>query len=80
MSKKPIETPQAHDLRRTFEDAIAQIQRCGEPRGHSKTPIAVHRQTTEPGDPAAEKRALSDAARALARLWNISPALVRRGG
>jgi|HubBroStandDraft_3_1064219.scaffolds.fasta_scaffold502892_1 hypothetical protein len=73
---KPLSASEAHDLRRTFETAIAQIQQGAE-RCQSKTPIAPRRQTTMPGDQSAEKRALKDAARALAQLWNISPTLVR---
>jgi hypothetical protein len=77
---KPTDAPQARDPQRTFQTAIAQIQRSGEPRSHSKIPIAARKQVPTPGDQAAEKRALTDAARALAQLWNIAPALVRRGG
>jgi len=76
MLMKSLSASEAHDLRRTFETAIAQIQQGGE-RSRSKTPIAVRRQTVLPGDQTAEKRALTDAARALAQLWNISPTLVR---
>jgi hypothetical protein len=77
IATKPIPAPQAHDLRRTFETALAQIQHSGEPRGRSKTPIAVRKNAIVLDAQAAEKRALTDAARALAQLWNISPALVR---
>jgi hypothetical protein len=73
---KSLSASEAHNLRRTFEAAIAQIQPGGE-RCYSKTPIVVRRQNIVPGDQTAEKRALTDAARALAQLWNISPSLVR---
>jgi hypothetical protein len=73
---KSLSASEAHDLRRTFETAIAQVQQ-GKERCRAKTPIFVRKQTTMPGDPNAEKRALTDAARALAQLWNISPTLVR---
>jgi hypothetical protein len=77
---KPIGAPQELDPRRTFEAALAQIRHNnGEPR-LSKTSIAVRKQTAMPGAQAAEKQALTDAARALARLWKVSPALARRGG
>ena len=67
----------AADLRRTFESAIAQIQQGTEPLSRSKTPIFVRKQAVAPKGPDAEKRALTDAARALAQLWNISPRLIR---
>jgi hypothetical protein len=76
---KPIGAPQELDPRRTFEAALAQIRHNGEPR-LSKTPIAVRKQTAMSCAQAAEKQALTDAARALSRLWNVSPALARRGG
>jgi hypothetical protein len=73
------------ELRRTFEAAIAKIQHSDQSehsqRRVSKQPVSqraiVLRGTMMPGDQAAEKRALTDAARALAQLWNISPTLVR---
>jgi hypothetical protein len=73
---KPTSTPQAHDLRRTFETALAQVQNGDAPRKRYM-PIAVRKNVTLPDAQATEKRALTDAARALAQLWNISPALVR---
>jgi hypothetical protein len=76
MLQKSLSASEAHDLRRKFESSIAQVQPWKE-RCYSKTPIVVRRQTIVPGDPTAEKRALTDAARALAQLWNISPTLVR---
>ena len=80
IATKPTNAPLAHDARQKFESAIAQIHQSAEPRSGSKTPIAVRKQTAVPDDHGAEKRALTDAARALAQLWNISPALVRKGG
>lgn len=64
------------DPRRTFETAISELQRRVQPR-KSQTPIAV-RDNALARDSAAEKRVLTDAARALAQLWNVSPALIRR--
>jgi len=75
MATNPVPAPPADDLRRTFETAIAQMQRS--PQSRSKTPIFVRKQRTLPDDSAAEKRALTTAARALAQLWNISPNLIR---
>ncbi|HTS34757.1 MAG TPA: hypothetical protein VMH04_03735 [Candidatus Solibacter sp.] len=66
--------PGVDDPRRTFESAIAHLQ-AG--RSCSQTPIALRSRKTIVGDPGAEKRVLNDAARALARLWNVSTALIR---
>jgi len=74
LTKSPAE--ERDDPRRTFETAISELQRRVHPR-KSRTPIAL-RPNTPAGDSAAEKRVLTDAARALARLWNVSPALIRR--
>jgi len=67
--------PSQDDLRRTFETALETIQHPNKPR--SQTPIVVRKPTAETGGQASEKRALTDAARALAHLWKISPSLVR---
>ena len=75
MPSKPGFVAPMDDPRRTFESAIAQIQ--GGQRPSSQTPIAVRPQAPLADGPAAEKRAVTDAARALARLWKVSPALVR---
>jgi hypothetical protein len=79
MQTKPmtLSTSQAHDLRRTFESAIAQVRRSDEPLSASKKPIFVRKATVPLRSDDMEKRALTDAARALAQLWNISPTLVR---
>ena len=76
MPTKPTLAPPMADPRRTFESAIAQIQHRGG-RPLSQTPIAVRKHAATPDDSALEKRAVTDAARALAQLWKVSPALVR---
>jgi hypothetical protein len=75
VAKKQMVAASVEDLRQTFDNALAQIRRRGETPNPYKVPIAIRRSA--PGDPVAEKRALTDAARALAQLWNISPTLVR---
>lgn len=67
--------PSPDDLRRTFETALETIQHHNKPR--SQTPIVVRKPTVATSDQVSEKRALTDAARALAHLWKISPTLVR---
>jgi len=67
----------SEDPRQTFEAAIAQIHGAGKPAIPSRTtPIVVRRQAT-PTSLDTEKRAVTDAARALAKLWNLSGTLVR---
>ncbi len=59
------------DLRRAFESAISKTL-GSERMNPSHRPIAQRNS-----DEVCEKRALTDAARALAQLWNISPTLIR---
>jgi hypothetical protein len=77
---KPIDAPQAYDLRRTFETALARIQQSKEPSSRSKTPIVIRKHAVTPDAQAGEKQAVEDAARALAQLWKISPVPVLKGG
>ncbi len=64
LAAKLVPGASSDDQRQTFDAAMAQIQRCGEPPIPSKTPIAVRKQTA-PDDPATQKRALTEAARAI---------------
>lgn len=62
-----------NNLKRSFESAVRdiyQIGLTGRPSPH-RTPIARRRNIAEPNGNA-EKRALSDAARALAQLWKVA--------
>lgn len=74
VAKKRGDESSADDLRRTFETALAQLGRSSEP---AKVLAERRNQALPPDDLADEKRALNSAARALARLWKISPSLVR---
>jgi hypothetical protein len=74
---KLVQVPSVDDAKQTFETAIARIKHGAKPAPRTQIPIAVRNRTTVPDDQATEKRALTDAARALAQLWNISPTLVR---
>jgi hypothetical protein len=69
--------PSAETSKQTFETAMTQVQHGGQSTNPSQIPIAIRKRLKVRGDQATEKRALTDAARALARLWNVSPALVR---
>ncbi len=68
--------PMPKNLKRSFENAVRDIYEVGLTGKASsyRTPI-VQRQRVAPSESYinAEKRALSDAAKALAQLWNISP-------
>jgi hypothetical protein len=65
------------DPKRAFESAIAQIQQ-GPRLITSRTPIGMRRRPTAPAlnPQVVEKQAVTDAARALAALWHVSPTLV----
>ena len=62
------------DLQRAFEAAVGEIHQAGHAmqRLRYRTPI-VQRNPEPPSRVETEKRAVSDAARALARLWKVSP-------
>jgi hypothetical protein len=77
-SKTPAQRlPVTMNLKRTFENAVRDIYQA-ELDGKAsryRTPIAQRSATHAPEAKAiAEKRALSDAARALAQLWKVTPA------
>jgi hypothetical protein len=68
--------PPAKHLKRAFECAVRDIYEVGLTGKVSqyRTPIAQRAGTRVTGSPVNdEKRALSDAARALAQLWKVSP-------
>lgn len=77
-SKTPAQPlPVTMNLKRTFENAVRDIYQA-ELNGKTsryRTPIAQRAGTHAPESKAiAEKRALSDAAKALAQLWKVTPA------
>lgn len=63
------------DPHRKFENAICQLQET-KPLRLSQQPICSQRNALT-GDLFCEKQALADAARALARLWNVYPVTIR---
>ena len=76
-SKTPAEAlPVTMNLKRTFENAVRDIYQAGLDVKTSayRTPIVQRAGTSVSESKAnAEKRALSDAARALAQLWKVTP-------
>jgi hypothetical protein len=66
-------SPSAEDLRRVFETAVCDIHQAdlADKRLQYRTPIVQRGRIVGISQAAAEKRALSDAARALAQLWKV---------
>ena len=73
----PIEihrAPTAEDLRRVFETAVCTIHQAdlaAKKKPEHRTPIVQRGRISEVSQASAEKRALSDAAQALALLWKV---------
>ena len=78
MATKPIQPCSVENPKATFESALA-LMREGKGARKPVASIAVRQQPLVPRSEqqATEKRALTDAARALAQLWKVSPHLVR---
>jgi len=78
MATRPMHQSSAPNPKLAFDAALALIQQ-GEAPSLSRQSAIARRQpiANPPNDHSAEKRALTDAARALAQLWKVSPNLVR---
>jgi hypothetical protein len=78
MATKPLQTTSIDNPRQTFQSALAAIRGPRELKD-SRTRDAARSLPIAPmhSKQQMEKRALTDAARALAQLWNVSPHLVR---
>ena len=65
--------PSAEDLRRQFETAVGELQEDLAAMKHLQyhSPIVSRRRIPGIAQADAEKRAVSDAARALAELWKV---------
>lgn len=73
-SIEPYRSPSADDLRRAFETAISELHEADlavKRRSRYRNPIVQHGEILGISQANAEKRALSDAARALAQLWKV---------
>ncbi len=71
--------PEIH-LQRTFENAVRDISQSGKngKPSHYRMPIVQRTLSPLPLSSAdAEKRALTDAAKALAQLWKVGPSFSR---
>jgi hypothetical protein len=63
------------DLRRSFENAVRDVGTAGVTGSvsHRRTPIAQRPSWKSESATGAEKRAVSDAAKALSALWKLAP-------
>lgn len=75
MATKPLQSVTANNPQKMFESALSLVKESGR-RGRR---MAARTQPIAPvqSEQQLEKRALTDAARALATLWKVSPHLVR---
>jgi hypothetical protein len=77
MTSKTAHPPAAmpKNLKRTFENAVRDIYQAGLTGKISqyRSPIVQRAGIPSPSGLNAEKQALSDAAKALAELWKVSP-------
>ena len=71
-----LQAPPLVDQKSTFEKAVATIQSSGipKPNGFERRSIPIMPRIDEQSR---QKRAVTEAARALAQLWDLSPHLVR---
>jgi hypothetical protein len=79
-SKTPAQPlPVTMNLKRTFENAVRDIYQASLPGKPSRyrMPIVQRSRTVSEAKADAEKRALTDAAKALAQLWKVSPSSSR---
>jgi hypothetical protein len=73
MATKPLQATSINNPQQMFESALSVVTERGSRRRiAARTPIAGQHSEQQ-----VEKRALTDAARALATLWKVSPNLVR---
>ena len=79
-SKTPAPAlPVTMNLKRTFENAVRDIYQTsltGKPSRY-RTPIVQRTKGDSMSKANAEKRAVSDAAKALAQLWKVAPSSTR---
>jgi hypothetical protein len=75
INKPRLDAVPPKDLQRVFETALGEIQQAQNAGQHSsyRTPIFRRGARNVPSQAQSEKRAVSDAAYALAQLWKISP-------
>jgi len=72
MATKPLQAASPENTQQMFESALSIVRHDTKNDPSRSLPIATTYNAEQ-----IEKRALTDAARALARLWKLSPNLVR---
>lgn len=77
MATKPVQLCSLDNPRAAFENALAVMHGNGDRKPRPTIAAAWRPLAPAPQEQATEKRALTDAARALAQLWKVSPHLVR---
>lgn len=75
MSSKPAgQIPSmSANLQRTFENAVRDIYQAGGKGPNNRMPIVQRARMAAEASANGQKKALSDAAKALAQLWKVSP-------
>lgn len=75
MATKPLQPTSSNNPQQLFESALSLMKQSG---GRSRRIAARTQPIAAPqSEQQVEKRAITDAARALATLWKVSPHLVR---
>jgi hypothetical protein len=78
VATRPMHPASTLNPKHTFDSALALLHQAESASSPGRSAIARRQPITAPAsDSSTEKRALTDAARALAQLWNVSPHLVR---
>lgn len=75
--KKPDTTHRTQDPLQIFNAAFRHLQKGGQRRSPAQTPIVMRRPAQNDGESSVKERALTEAARALACLWNVSTIPIR---
>ena len=75
--KKPDTAHRTQDPLQVFDAAIRHLEQGGQQRSPAQTPIVMRWQAQTDSGSCAKERALTDAARALALLWNVSTIPIR---
>jgi hypothetical protein len=75
MASKPVAqvASMSTNLQRTFENAVRDIYQAGRKGPSYRMPIVQRTRVAADSSVNTQKKALSDAAKALAQLWKVAP-------
>jgi hypothetical protein len=75
MASKPAAqvVPVGTNLQRTFENAVRDIYQAGGKGASYRMPIVQRTRVAADSSVSSQKKAVSDAAKALAQLWKVAP-------